>query len=736
MIRGQESKLIVRILHLSDLQSSYDQDHWWVSYGQYNNKLHKLLCDFLNKHVPGEPIDLVLVTGDIAQHGCDKEYKAPKEMVDSLLGKLDNNPQLLIIPGNHDVNREKAKKAKEDFPNNQRMYFIHKFEDYNKFTGSFSNDLETRFETPYIKKEITKEYNSGKISIRIIGLNSCMESPQRDYGIVGSMQLGKLSEWIDTLYDTPYTLKIAAFHHNPLLLSSPAEDYLVDLIRSHKGKLDYSTELKPLQDYLHNSEDVLKTLSEKGFSLVLHGHQHFDGVLWINFPGEGGQPFVRQGIAAFGAGSIIGYQHPTRSFGKELAPSAQLLTIEVIPWGWRITIERISIDINDISNPKASLTHKTRFHIPRAKILEPILAVSKTFENIHNFILKPPQQPEEDKFIATEENLSRYVIWQANNSNSGINPEIEIFEDENKNQFDKNLIQDLRKLTLYGLRDWANGKNVYGDNEFVALKRLKIHNKSLKAYVEAVRFAHTRIINWQIQKKILTCKDKNQPMSFREKWILSNNLFTNKNDRSFFQKFPYLNSRNEVTVVATFRQSNKTYLIIRKRCKEHAVGVGEIMLFTSGACRISREDVEKKKKNLVEEGAIKEMMFETGFNSNKKIDSEFNLIGLYLDPLHFTPVWFYLLQIGTTDYNNFFEPINPQNDEVVELNKKPDAPGRDEWEAPSYYAVPIINNEEYKDLYERICKGIERLTNRENGLTISDDPSVGLWLWYSSFQNH
>lgn len=94
----------IRILHLSDIH--FKQDKAWDA-----DPLLRALCGFIEQEV-GEGLvpDLVAITGDVAFSGIAKEHALARKWLDDLWPKLGGleRDRLLIVPGNHDVDRGKV----------------------------------------------------------------------------------------------------------------------------------------------------------------------------------------------------------------------------------------------------------------------------------------------------------------------------------------------------------------------------------------------------------------------------------------------------------------------------------------------------------------------------------------------------------------------------------------------------------------------------------------------------
>lgn len=94
----------VRLLHLSDM-------HFRTSKSWDADPVLRALTDFVGKTVEAEgPPDLVAITGDLAFSGKADEYRLARAWLDQLWTELGSPPKdrLLMVPGNHDVDRDKV----------------------------------------------------------------------------------------------------------------------------------------------------------------------------------------------------------------------------------------------------------------------------------------------------------------------------------------------------------------------------------------------------------------------------------------------------------------------------------------------------------------------------------------------------------------------------------------------------------------------------------------------------
>ena len=98
--------MIVRFLHLSDFHlkgagnpvEEFNQDHVTRSLAE---KVESLVAE-------GEAFDFVVVTGDLAFGGKEQDYAVVKVMCERVLKAAGlAADRLFLVPGNHDVDREK-----------------------------------------------------------------------------------------------------------------------------------------------------------------------------------------------------------------------------------------------------------------------------------------------------------------------------------------------------------------------------------------------------------------------------------------------------------------------------------------------------------------------------------------------------------------------------------------------------------------------------------------------------
>ena len=265
----QPSKSLVpkmHILHLSDLHfGTLDQAQLW------SNQLAEDLKNELNI----SSLDALILSGDIANKSTSDEYEAAQSFLDNLRRDFPlKSDQIVIVPGNHDLNWQKSKKAylparRDDYdgrtitinretkpdPNyaidDGSAYVEKQDEDgYKERFAYFSDFYE------YIKgKPYPLEYEQQCIidcfpdkNLLILGLNSAwqLDHHYKDRASINMNALGNALTKIRRNSEYKNYLKIAVWHHP---LNGAGSDRIKD-------------------------QGFMEQLAKAEFRLFLHGHIH------------------------------------------------------------------------------------------------------------------------------------------------------------------------------------------------------------------------------------------------------------------------------------------------------------------------------------------------------------------------------------------------------------------------------------------------------------------------------
>jgi 3',5'-cyclic AMP phosphodiesterase CpdA len=274
------------ILHISDI-------HYGIALGesdkrrQYSGMLEPLLRDVSeNFEKDGIPIpNILVVSGDITSKGSVRGYPLAHDFVVSLaksIGDGLDREQVILAPGNHDVNRALSRfgcgldpydesVTDEGQPNE---YYRYRFAPFKTFFDDFY--LGRR---PYSLEE-NRMFSIHDLreafGLVIVSFNSCEvvdhSERRRDRGYISFDTIEEVKRQLNELgLARSDILKLAVWHH-PLLVEAP-------------GDPSYH-------------RDILKRLSGHGFRILLHGHIHRP--FSDSRPGE----YASEGMHQFGAGTI------------------------------------------------------------------------------------------------------------------------------------------------------------------------------------------------------------------------------------------------------------------------------------------------------------------------------------------------------------------------------------------------------------------------------------------------
>ncbi|MCP4691381.1 MAG: metallophosphoesterase, partial [Desulfobacterales bacterium] len=317
------------ILHISDLHIRDIEDvATW--YGQ--------LADDLKIELKCQKLDVLILSGDIADKSLPEEYEAAARFLKNLCRDFSLKPsQLVIVPGNHDLNWKLSKKG-------YRLLYRDDYDDQleeGAFIESGEDIIQVRDEEKYkqrfahfrdfyqaVKKEpYPPDYESQGIlhhlpeqNLLILGLNSAwnLDYHFKDRAGVHPGAVNDALNRIRNANEYNNCLKFAVWHH-PLI--SPFEDRIADT-------------------------GFMQRLAQSGFRVALHGHIHkADSGLYRYDVAEDGRRIHIVGAGTFGA--------PMREWAPGYPLQYNLLRLE----GGRLTMEtRCRREINGAWQPDAIWT--------------------------------------------------------------------------------------------------------------------------------------------------------------------------------------------------------------------------------------------------------------------------------------------------------------------------------------------------------------------------------------------
>ncbi|MBD1839216.1 HEAT repeat domain-containing protein [Coleofasciculus sp. FACHB-64] len=230
---------VMYILHLSDLHfGTTENANNWYSTLAADLKL-ELNCDRL---------DALILSGDIAHFSTEAEYNAAEKFVSRLSGEFQLRPsQIIIVPGNHDLNWELGDQAysyENDIPKRNQAVHQRRFDNFRNFYQAIKGQS---YPLEYEHQGIL--YHLPQQKLLFLGLNSAwkLDRFQKiDANINPNAITNALNEIRDKEEFYKDCLKIAVWHHP---LNSSGEDRIKD-------------------------SGFMERLAQAGFRFALHGHIH------------------------------------------------------------------------------------------------------------------------------------------------------------------------------------------------------------------------------------------------------------------------------------------------------------------------------------------------------------------------------------------------------------------------------------------------------------------------------
>lgn len=246
----------ITILHLSDMQFGPKHRFETTAPGSLFARLRDDFTAMHERH--GLVPDLILITGDLVESGKPSEFKQFKAFAEATVEHFGlPRRRLVMIPGNHDINRAAAESYFKDCEGDERTPKLPYWPKLRHYAAMFAEFYTNEPDLQFSETEPYTTFEYPDLGVVVAGLNSTIADSHRaddHYGFLGELQLRHFAPKLRLAADQGL-LRIAAIHHHPIHPEGdPAKQDLRDLKRF-------------LGPYLN---------------LVVHGHIHEDELHWLD----------------------------------------------------------------------------------------------------------------------------------------------------------------------------------------------------------------------------------------------------------------------------------------------------------------------------------------------------------------------------------------------------------------------------------------------------------------------
>jgi calcineurin-like phosphoesterase family protein len=258
----------ITLLHLSDLQ--FGRYHRFGRLGAtgddpdaaFDTLFARLEQDLRGlKDGAGQLVkpDLAVLTGDLAEWGRKSEFEDILRFARSLAALLELPAErLVIVPGNHDVNRALCQAYFATCEGNEETPRPPYWDKWQHFVWLFRELYGLGARVEFNERTPWSLFEIDELKIVVAALNSTMAESHRDedhYGQLGEAQLRWFEDRLDS-YQQRGWLRIVAVHHN--VRRGPVRD----------------------DENLRDADHFTRILGSK-INLVLHGHTHDGKLDWL-----------------------------------------------------------------------------------------------------------------------------------------------------------------------------------------------------------------------------------------------------------------------------------------------------------------------------------------------------------------------------------------------------------------------------------------------------------------------
>jgi 3',5'-cyclic AMP phosphodiesterase CpdA len=205
------------ILHISDLHFVNDLNK---DKSNYSEHFKRIFFEKIKEEERKNDFSLkyLIISGDLSDSGKQKEYKKVEAFLNDIVHDFEiEKKNILICPGNHDINWDILESYWDSLENSEKMpYELHKkkFERFTFFYDKFFKKEDKKFTSENAVVDIISNEDD---KLLIIGINSCFRESflkEDHYAYIDEVSLKEklTTEFVNKYEDYD---KLIVMHHNP-----------------------------------------------------------------------------------------------------------------------------------------------------------------------------------------------------------------------------------------------------------------------------------------------------------------------------------------------------------------------------------------------------------------------------------------------------------------------------------------------------------------------------------------
>ena len=282
----------ILLLHLSDLHFGPHSRFASEPPERLGQSFHRALAAAQEKLGIGQKVDLVVVTGDIAEAGKRSEFEAGRQFLTALAGGLGLPvDRFVFVPGNHDVNWASCKIAEAELEANEELTAERLRTRLDEVKLDFYFDFLRQFYGVSDIAEVGEPLARGArlfrfpdLRLAVAALDSCEKESHRPGDHVGQVSREQAESVLAALRrgNLAGSLKVIAVHHNPdVTTRNNLEAWRKYLLEKSTITPELLARYESDALGLEGREHLKAIAADASVQLLLHGHHHAqDKLTW------------------------------------------------------------------------------------------------------------------------------------------------------------------------------------------------------------------------------------------------------------------------------------------------------------------------------------------------------------------------------------------------------------------------------------------------------------------------